>query len=152
MTKQSKLKIIDNINLRETLHDLCDNTDQLMLAKWSVDQTLHTLEVLGIDYKSNNLITRAVNTNLLWQDNKASVHDVRCASLSIHKLARYTDNDIEKTAYRALGHAIASGHVKDHAIIASDYGIKALGLFSNHNEDIIASERKLQINNLRELI
>jgi len=41
--------------------------------------------------------------------------------------------------------------MKEHAIVASDYAIKTIGLITNNNMDAITKERKWQLNELNKL-
>ena len=152
MTKQSRVQVISNINLQKTLSQICDSTDQSILAKCSVDQALHTLDLLDIDYRKNSLITSAIDKSLLWQDKQATSAQIKCASLSLQKLASETVDCVEKNAYKALSHAVASADLKEHAILSFDYGVKALGLHSDNNMDIINKVRQEQIETLKEKI
>ena len=56
------------------------------------------------------------------------MHDVRQAGFRIHKIARENNSEIKKTALRAAGQAVASGHMREHAMVASDYAVKTIGL------------------------
>lgn len=149
MTKEDKLTIIDNINLRQSLIDLCDQADHHKLTMWSLDQALKTLDLLDIDYHQNQRIKNAIQKCYLWQDSEATSAEVRNASLSIHRLSRETEDKVEKIAYRALGHAIGSIDLKDHVAIACDYGIKAIGLYNDNDLDKINKARFVQLENLQ---
>ena len=54
-----------------------------------------------------------------------------------NKVARECDSEIKKTALRVVGQAVASGHMKEHAMVASDYASKTIGLISSNNMDEI---------------
>jgi hypothetical protein len=60
----------------------------------------------------------------------------------IHKIARKCDSEIKKIALRVTGQAVASGHMKEHAMVASDYAVKTMGLISSNDMDAITSERE----------
>ena len=103
-----------------------------------------------MDYNSIPEISNGFIVNENWQKGNARMHDVRQASLKIHKLARECEEDL-KTAFRATGHAVASGHMKEHAMVASDYAIKTIGLISSNDIDLITLERYYQLNELKKL-
>jgi len=140
MTTQVKIKIKDNVKLRSKIDELYENTNQIDLAKWSLKIAKRILRVANIDYKDIDVIVEGFKINKLWQKGKASTHDVRQAGFKIHKLA--------KSTFRTVGQAIASGHMKEHAMVASDYAIKTIGLITNNDTNAITKERKWQLNEL----
>ena len=77
------------------------------------------------------------------------MHDVRQAGFKIHKVARESDSDIKKTALRVVGQAVGSGHMREHAMVASDYTIKAINLIKPNDFDAITKEREWQLNELK---
>ena len=151
MTKEDKLTIIDNINLRQSIIEICDRVDHQKLTMWSLDQALKTFDLLDIDYHQNQLIIKALNKCYLWQSSEATSSEVRNASLSIHRLSRETEDQVEKIAYRALGHAIGSIDLKDHVAIACDYGVKAIGLYNDNDLKQINKARYSQLENLQKI-
>ncbi len=148
MTTQVKIKIKDNVKLRSEIDELYENIDEISLAKWSLKIAKRILCVSDIDYKNINVIVEGFKVNKLWQKGKARMHDVRQASFKIHKLAHDSNSEIQKSAFRSVGQAVASGHMKEHAMVASDYAIKTIGLVTNNDMDTITKERKWQLNEL----
>lgn len=73
------------------------------------------------------------NVNELWQVGKTRMHDVRQAGFKIHTLARECEGEIKKTALRVAGQAVGSGHMREHAMVASDYAIKTIDLTSSND-------------------
>lgn len=148
-----KLKITDSSELRKEIEDLYTKTDQILVAKWSVEIAKHILKVVQINYEELPEIIKGFNVNKEWQNNNARTHDVRQEGFKIHKLARlYEDNEVKKNALRVAGHAVASGHMKEHAIIASDYAIKVINLCYNNDFKKSTEERIWQLEKLKELI
>src|SRR5690606_28067059 len=58
-----------------------------------------------------------------YLQNESTVSDARTMSLSIHKIAKTEKNDMQYYL-RALGHMVATIHVKEHALKCLDYLIK----------------------------
>ena len=73
------------------------------------------------------------------------MYEVRQAGFALHKLARAANSEIQKTALRMLGQAVSSAHMKEHAIVTSDYAIKTIGLLTHNNKDAITQERQTQL-------
>jgi hypothetical protein len=149
MPTKAKIKISDNSDLRDEIDKLYEKTEQVDLAKWSIIIAKHILEIAGIDYHSIDAIVDGFRVNESWQSGTARMHDVRQAGFKIHKIARDCDSEIKKTALRVAGQAVASGHMREHAMVASDYAVKTICLISSNDLDAITRERKWQLDELR---
>lgn len=152
MTTQVKIKIKDNSELREKIDELYEKISQVDLAKWSLLMAKHILDIADIDYNSIDAIVDGFVVNELWQTGNARMHDVRQAGFRIHKIARECESEIKKTAFRVTGQAVASGHMREHAMVASDYAIKAIGLINSNDIDAITLEREWQLNELKKFL
>ena len=149
MSTKVKIKIEDNSELRTKIDELYEKTNQVDLAKWSLLMAKHILDIVDIDYHSVEEIVNGFKVNELWQIGEARMHDVRQAGFKIHKLARDSDSEIKKTALRVVGQAVGSGHMREHAMVASDYTIKTINLISPNDFDAITKEREWQLNELK---
>jgi len=72
---------------------------------------------------------------------RIKIDNVRQASFKIHKIARGCFSEIEKSAFRTAGHAVASGHMREYAMVASDYAIKTIGLIAKNDTKIITKAK-----------
>ena len=149
MPTKVKIKIVDNIQLRAEIDELYERMSQIDLAKWSLLLAKHILDIVDIDYNSVDEIVEGFNVNELWQVGKARMHDVRQAGFKVHKLARECEDEIKKTALRVAGQAVGSGHMREHAMVASDYAIKTINLISSNDFQDITKEREWQLNELK---
>jgi len=52
MATKVKIKIKDNMELREKIDELYEKTCQIDLAKWSLLMAKHILDIAGINYHS----------------------------------------------------------------------------------------------------
>lgn len=145
MPVKVKIKITDNNEYRAKLEQYYEKVSQVNLSKWSLTVAKHVLAAAGIDYRSYDALSDGFGVNELWQCGKATVHEVRQAGFAIHKAARECGSEIEKTALRSAGQAVASGHMREHAMVASDYAVKTIGLLSGNNVDVITAERQWQL-------
>lgn len=152
MPTKVKINIKDNSALRREIDELYENMDQISLARWSLSIAKHILQVVDIDYESIDEIVAGFNVNELWQNKKAGIHNVRQAGFKIHKIARACDSEIKKTALRVAGHAVGSGHMKEHAMVASDYAVKTIGLIYPKNMEAITLEREWQLNEIKKFL
>lgn len=151
MPTKVKIKIVDNSQIRAEIDELHEKMSQVDLAKWSLLLAKHILDIVGIDYNSIDKIVEGFNVNELWQEGKVRMHDVRQAGFKVHKLARECENEIKKTALRVAGQAVGSGHMREHAMVASDYAIKTIDLISSNDLEAITKEREWQLNELKKL-
>ena len=151
MPTKPKIKIVDNNQLRAEIDELYEKTSQIDLAKWSLSIAKHILDIVGIDYNLIADIADGFQINELWQLDKAGMHDVRQAGFKIHKLARECDDEIRKTALRVAGQAVGSGHMREHALVASDYAVKTIGLLNSNNINAVTHEREWQLNELKRI-
>lgn len=152
MATKPKIKIVDDSTLREEIDELYEIANQIILAKWSLSIAKHILLLVGIDYKSVNVIVEGFQVNEMWQSGEARMHDVRQSGFKIHKLARESDNEIHKTALRVVGQAVGSVHMREHSMVASDYAIKVIGLLTSNDNNAISKERKWQLKELKNII
>lgn len=149
MPNKPKIKIVDNSELRTKIDQLYNKTNQVDLAKWSLLMAKHVLNTVDIDYLSIEEIVNGFKVNELWQTSQARMHDVRQAGFKIHQVARESDSDIKKVALRVVGQAVGSGHMKEHAMMSSDYAIKVINMISPNDFDAITKEREWQLNELK---
>jgi hypothetical protein len=151
MTTKPKIRIIDNNELRAEIDEIYEKTSHADMAKWSLLLAKHILEIAEIEYSSIDAIVDGFRVNESWQAGKARMLDVRQAGLRIHKIARDNDSEIKKTALRVAGQAVASGHMREHAMVASDYAVKTIGLINSNDMDAITREREWQLNELKKI-
>lgn len=152
MATKIKIKINDNKELRKEIDGFYENMDQKTLAKWSLAIAKHILKIVDIDYSSIDEIVEGFKISELWQVKEVRLHDIRQAGFKIHKIARESDSEIKRAALRVVGHAVASGHMREHAIIASDYAVKTIGLITSDNMEAITIEREWQLDEIKKLL
>ncbi len=149
MATKTKIKIADNIRLRSEIVELYEQTSKINLAKWATECARHILPLAGFEKIDFSLIENGFRTNELWQSEKATVYNVRQAGFKIHEVARECKSEIMKNAVRSAGHAVAVGHLREHAMVCSDYAIKTIQLAFPDQTDKISQERKWQLNELK---
>lgn len=88
MATKTKVKILDNIELRKTLDDEYEKSSQIKLCKYALLLATHILTMINYDDRSNPIITNGYAVNEKWQKGTARMHDVRQAGFQIHQLAK----------------------------------------------------------------
>ncbi|MCI5774326.1 MAG: hypothetical protein MR210_07190 [Erysipelotrichaceae bacterium] len=149
-----KIKITDDINKRMELESILANLSQKDLAIWSIRNAENFICYINIgDEKRKNDIMIETRKALLKRiDNKISAFELRKAGFLANTLAKNSINDISKFSSRVYAQAIATGHMRGHAIVSADYAIKVNNLF-NHNSKIEAiKERDKQIQLAKSLL
>ena len=150
MLTKSKIRIIDNIDLRTEIDELCGLTSQINLTKWAINCVKHILPLANFEGVDFTTVKLGFETNELWQTGKASVHEVRQAAFKIHEVARQCKSEIVKNTFRAAGQAVSVGHMKEHAIVCSDYAIKTIQLAFPEQLDKVTKERQWQLDELKQ--
>ncbi len=73
------------------------------------------------------------------------MHDVRQAGFKIHQLAKSSQDIVTQTALRVVGQAVAAGHMREHAMVSSDYAVKVINLLFPNDINAVRQERFWQI-------
>ena len=143
MPTKVKIDIEDNKELRLILDTIYDMKTPIQVVKYGILLAQHIQELT--DTPSNQMITNGYLINEAWQNRKAKMRDVRKASFQIHELAKNSKDPLLQAVYRVIGHGIASAHVKEHAMVASDYAILAINHLHPNDLKEVIKERKFQI-------
>lgn len=150
MTKV-KIKIVDDTELRKELDMEYDFSSQEQLCKYALLLAHHILELINYPDMDNETIKEGFFINEQWQKGNVRMHDVRQIGFKIHQMAKASEDDIICTALRVVGQAVATAHMKEHAMVASDYAVKVINLVHPNNMDEVKKERLWQINHLKEI-
>ncbi|HLO59892.1 MAG TPA: hypothetical protein VK179_14185 [Bacteroidales bacterium] len=150
MATKTKIKIIDNTNLRAEIDELFEQTSLINLAKWAIKCAKHVLSFTESEKIDMTAIENGFKINELWQIGNASVHEVRQAGFKIHEVARQCKSEIAKNAIRTVGQAVGVGHMREHAMVCSDYAIKTIQLAFPDQLDKVTQERQWQLNELKQ--
>jgi len=151
MPTKVKIKIKDNIDLRMQLDSEYEKSSQIRMCRYGLLLAMHIMEIAEYKDMNNPFIIEGLFINTEWQKGNVRMHDVRQAGFQIHKLAKECDDIVEKTTLRVVGQAVATGHMKEHAMVASDYAIKVVNLLFPDDMTAVEKERIWQINQLKEI-
>ena len=135
--------------MRKVLDEEYENSSQLKLCKYSLLLSKHILELIKYPDMDNDIIKEGFLINEQWQKGNARMYDVRQAGFKIHQMAKASDDEITQTALRVVGQAVATGHMNEHAMVASDYAVKVINLLYPDDIDAVKNERSWQINCLK---
>lgn len=146
-----KIKIIDNDKIRSEIDKLYEKQEQITLAKWSLEIAKHIIEITNFDISKYPEIQDGFAINEQWQNGKVRMYDVRQIGFKIHKITREQTNEITKNTVRVTGQAVASGHMREHSMVTSDYALKVINILYNNDINKISEERVWQLKKLIEL-
>ncbi len=151
MPSKSKIKIIDASELRNQIDNLADNSDQITLSKWAIIIAKNILHYLDNEYPNSEEVNNGFNIQEQRQQELVRMYDVRQAGFKIHELARKCKADTAKYAARTAGQAVGVGHMREHAMVCSDYAIKTINCDSTKGINEVIAERKFQLEELSKL-
>ena len=149
MATKAKIKIKDIVELRENLDKIYEDKSQIDLAQWALYLSKHIFLLVEYDYESESVIMDGFTTNEKWQIGEARMHDVRQTGFRVHQLAKESKDIVLRTALRVAGQAIGTGHMREHAMVASDYAIKVVNLKYPDDMEAVKEEREWQIATLK---
>ena len=149
MPTKVKIKITDNVDLRIQLDRLYDKASDIQLCEYGIAICNRVWSETSFDNATNEAIRQAVNLNLSWQRGEIDIQSVRRACFKIHAFAKTNDNILDKTSLRVIGQALATAHMREHAMVASDYAIKLCNLRTDCN---YTAERLWQIETLQKVL
>jgi hypothetical protein len=148
MASRAKIRITDNSDLRAEIEKLINGLNQADLAKWARRCAEHVLKFSEKEFPANEAVADGFRTTELWLNGNATIHQIRQAGFKIHAVARQCKTEVAKAAIRTVGQAVGTGHMKEHAIICSDYAVKTIQLAFRGSMDKITAEREWQLNEL----
>jgi len=146
MSTKAKIKIDDIPELRAELDKIYEEKTQIQLAQWALNLAVHILAFA--EYDIDPVVQDGFSVNRQWQNGEARTFDVRQAGMKVHRLAKECGDPVVQAALRVAGQAIGTGHMREHAMVASDYAIKTINLKYPYDMNAVKAEREWQIDAL----
>lgn len=142
-----KIKIIDEAEERLQLELVLNTMTQKDLAIWARKNAERFLGYINIgdEQLQADIIS---STSLALEKrigNELTAYELRKAGFLANSLASKSTNEVSKFASRVFAQAIATGHMRGHAIVSADYAIRVINLLTNDSKDEAVKERKRQI-------
>ena len=148
---RAKIKIVDDARLREELDREYETSSQVQLCRYALLLASRILAMVNDPALDNDTVKEGFLINEQWQKGNASVHDVRQVCFKIRQLAKTSEDMTVSTALRVAGHAAATAHMREHAMVASDYAVKVINLLYPDCMNMVITERQWQISQLKEV-
>jgi hypothetical protein len=108
------------------------------LMQWACACAEHVLPL--ISETIDDRLTKALTVAKAWKQGHASVGEARKASVEAHTVARESSDPTSIAVARAVGQAVATAHMADHALGPAWYALKAV----KHAGKSVEEERKWQ--------
>ena len=128
----------DRLFITEHRGGLLNVEQHRQFIRWGCDCAAHVLSLMG--EKTDERLINALITGKEWEIGNATVGEARKASLDCIALANELTNPASIAVARAVGHAVATAHMADHALAAALYALKVIKLSGNSVDE----ERKWQ--------
>ncbi len=139
----------------EPLDALVADSSHMVLAVWARDCALRVLPYFTSQFPDDFRPQKALEILQAWIDTgEFSMAVIRSASLNAHAAAREVGEDVPaRSAARAAGQAVATAHVRTHALGAALYAQQAIhrAAAPTQAEKAVSVERDWQFQHLIEL-
>ena len=142
-----KLKILDDGEERLELELVLEQLSQGQLARWAMKMASSFIPLIDAEDESEKqkILTQVRAIFQARLDGRASAYELRQAGFLANKLSQQAQSQIGKYAARVFAQAVATGHMRGHAIVAADYAIKVRNLRSPDDLQRAGKEREGQI-------
>ncbi|WP_313631455.1 putative immunity protein [Enterococcus devriesei] len=147
-----KIKIKDDTSLRIQLEELLVQLPQAYLAEWALAIAQHFLPLMDPQLRNDPRIDRASEVFARRLSGRATAYEVRQAGFLANQLAKESKTEVSRFAARVFAQSIATGHMRGHAVVASDYGIKVVNLCYPNEKPEVIKERQRQIRQARQIL
>ena len=139
-----KLKILDDGEERLELELVLEQLPQGQLAQWAMKMASSFIALIDAEDESEKqkILTQVRAIFQARLDGRASAYELRQAGFLANKLSQQAQSQY---AARVFAQAVATGHMRGHAIVAADYAIKVRNLQSPDDMQRAVKERERQI-------
>lgn len=147
-----KIKVTDIPQKRLELEKLLEQLPHKEIARWAVENARRFIEDIENFADKESILEEALNVFQQRLEGKISAYQLRQAGFLANTLSKRSKADISKFAARVYAQAIASAHMRGHAMVSSDYAIKVIQLKDPKDLDRVRVERERQISLARDFL
>lgn len=142
-----KLKILDDSKKRLELEQIMVKLPQKYLAFWAMKTANRYTNMIDIgdDDKKQQILTQVEEVFEKRLTRKASAYELRQAGFLAQKLSQQARSSVSKYAARIFAQAVATAHMRGHAVVSADYAVKVVNLLSPDDIEAVRKEREKQI-------
>lgn len=120
---------------------------QTKLAIWArrnAEKFLNRLDIGNLNLQLEILKTTS-KTLEERVSGQLSAYELRQAGFLANSLSKESRTEVSRLAAKIYAQAIATGHMRGHAIVSSDYAIKLINIEHPKNPEKVIEERQAQI-------
>ena len=123
-----KIKINDSSEKRYKLEMILYKMSHKYVARWALENAQAFLSFIEIGDKElkESIVCETTAVLNMRIDGKSSAYKLRNAGFLANKLGQMSINDLSKYSARVFAQSIATGYMRGHAIVSSDYAIKVI--------------------------
>ena len=142
-----KLKILDDGQKRLELEQILVELPQKQLAQWAMQHATRFIALIDIgdNLKKQQILTQVQKVFEERLAGNVSAYELRKAGFLAQQLSQQAKSPVSKYAARVFAQAVATAHMRGHAIVSADYAVKVLNLQCPDDMQAVVSERKQQI-------
>ena len=130
------------------------NTEHKTLVIWASDCAKRVIKIFEEKHPEDNRPTNAIKACNSWVNDEIKIVEARKFAFLAHKAARESLDKAACEAAKSAGHAVATIHVKTHAIYAANYALSSIyyvNILNENKEVLIEKEKNWQYKHLIEL-
>ncbi|MEO1768435.1 putative immunity protein [Candidatus Enterococcus ferrettii] len=140
-----KIKLADDPELRMQLEMTLEQLPHALVAEWALEQASAYLQYLDPPLQKDPRVPQCINVLQQRINGECSAHVLRQAGFTANELAQESSTDLSKYAARVFAQAIASGHMRGHALVSADYGIKVMNILFPKDLLQVRQQRETQL-------
>lgn len=142
-----KIKILDDGQKRLELEQILAQLPQQQLAQWAMEHAIRFIALIDIgdDIEKQQILTQVQEVFEARLAGNVSAYELRQAGFLAQKLSHKAKSPVSKYAARVFAQAVATAHMRGHAIVSADYAVKVVKLLSQDDIEAVRKEREKQI-------
>ncbi len=142
-----KLNILDDGQKRLELEQILVQLPQKYLALWAMETSNRYTDMIDIgdNLEKQQILTQVQEVFGARLAGNVSAYELRQAGFLAQKLSQQAKSPVSKYAARVFAQAVATAHMRDHAIVSADYAVKVVNLLSPDDIEAVRKEREKQI-------
>ncbi|WP_061909232.1 putative immunity protein [Streptococcus cristatus] len=142
-----KLKILDDSEKRLELELVLEQLPQGQLARWAMKMASSFIALIDMEdeFEKQKILAQVREVFQARLDGRTSAYELRKTGFLANKLSQQAQSQIGNYAARVFAQAVATAHMRGHAIVAADYAIKVRNLQSPDDLQRAVKEREGQV-------
>ncbi len=141
---EPKIRIDDDPVLRSRLEVKVSSSGSKVLALWAMGLAEHVASSIEDTDSVGEAISLCSEVVDGFIQGTMDAGEIRRRGFAVHALARDADG-AEQAVIRTIGQALSVCHMREHAMVASDYAVKVVNILHPGDGDEVFVERRWQL-------